>query len=519
MSTHSLKPSPVKRLALCTVSVLAAAVLFALPQTQQVLPFTVPTVQAAETILRPAAMLIPGHHDFWHTEGNRILDSHDHPVRISGMNWSGFETRQSVPGGLDAQDYRAILRTIKSNGYNTVRIPFSNEMVEMPTVPDHISFQNSGGPINTDLRNLTSLEILDHIVTYSGKIGLKVILDNHRSDAGSSAEESGLWYTPQFPEAAWVEDWTALAHRYQNTSTVIGVDLRNEPHNADRGGACWDCGGQNDWHTAAQRAGNAVLAVNPRLLIFVEGVDSYAGDTYWWGGNLEGVRRSPVHLSIPNRLVYSAHEYGPTEYSQPWFNTSTSPATLASIWRRHWAFISESGIAPVWIGEFGTSNNDTDVQNSVPGSEGQWFQSLITFFGSHPALGWTYWGVNGEDRYGLLDTSYSSSPASQAKSEALASISGAAVQVPAPATTSGELATYPTVPRTFAQPSIVAVAVPSHSLEAEHDKVEAGHNKRATRNDALNTDTSVESTIAASVHHAVSTANLKLATNSGDLNQ
>ncbi len=39
------------------------------------------------------------------------------------------------------------------------------------------------------------------------------------------------------------------------------------------GGACGDCGGTYDWHLAAQRAGNAVLAVNPHLLIFVEGID------------------------------------------------------------------------------------------------------------------------------------------------------------------------------------------------------------------------------------------------------
>ncbi len=45
--------------------------------------------------LRPAAMLLHGARDFWHTEGNRILDADDHSVRISGMNWSGFETKQA----------------------------------------------------------------------------------------------------------------------------------------------------------------------------------------------------------------------------------------------------------------------------------------------------------------------------------------------------------------------------------------------------------------------------------------
>ena len=30
--------------------------------------------------------------------------------------------------------------------------------------------------------------------------------------------------------------------RYLNNTTVIGMDLRNEPHNDQSGGSCWGCG-------------------------------------------------------------------------------------------------------------------------------------------------------------------------------------------------------------------------------------------------------------------------------------
>jgi endoglucanase len=46
----------------------------------------------------------------------------------------------------------------------------------------------------------------------------------------------------------------------------VGADLRNEL----RSGATW--GGSDpklDWHAAAERGGNAVLGVNPLLLIMV----------------------------------------------------------------------------------------------------------------------------------------------------------------------------------------------------------------------------------------------------------
>src|SRR5271163_2699031 len=63
---------------------------------------------------------------YWHTNGNQILDASGNPVRIAGINWYGFETAQAAPGGLDLQDYKAILATIRRNGYNTIRIPFSS---------------------------------------------------------------------------------------------------------------------------------------------------------------------------------------------------------------------------------------------------------------------------------------------------------------------------------------------------------------------------------------------------------
>ena len=360
---------------------------------------------------------------YWHTSGSKILDSNNQQVRIAGINWYGFETTDEVAHGLTSQDYKTILQTIQSNGYNTIRLPFSNQMVETPIVPTAIQYSGVSGPINTDLKGLNSLQVMDAIVAYAGQIGLRVILDDHRSEAGNSAEASGLWYTSAYPETAWISDWQTLVTRYQGDTTVIGVDLRNEPHNANSGGACWDCvTPANDWHLAAERAGNAVLAINSKLLVFVEGTDEYKNNYYFWGGNLMGVQTSPVQLTVTNQLVYSAHDYGPLESSQAWFNGSTSYDSLVSTWTSYWAYISLNGIAPVWVGEFGTLNDDADIQGSTPGSEGQWFSSLVQFLGANPALNWTYWALNGEDRYGLLDSTYDATPVSALKQQLLAGL-------------------------------------------------------------------------------------------------
>lgn len=359
---------------------------------------------------------------YWHTSGAQIVDSNNQPVRIAGINWYGFETTDLVAHGLASQDYKTILQTIKSTGYNMVRIPFSNQMVENPGTNLNITYWANFGPANSDLQGLNSLQVLDHIITYAGTIGLKVILDNHRSEAGNSAEQNGLWYTGAYPESNWIADWQALATRYLGNTTVIGMDLRNEPHNAYSGGSCWDCGGANDWHLAAARGGNAVQTINPNLLVFVEGTDAYNNDYYWWGGNLQGVANSPVTLSVPNHLVYSAHDYGPNEYSQSWFNGSTTPASLAAVWTKQWAYISQQGTAPVWVGEFGTGNQDSNVQGTANGSQGQWFSSLVNFLKANPSMSWTYWALNGEDSYGLLDNNYNATPVDALKQITLASI-------------------------------------------------------------------------------------------------
>lgn len=342
---------------------------------------------------------------YWHTSGTRIVDDRGNTVRIQGINWYGFETVRKVPGGLAVQDFRAILETIHRSGFNTVRIPLSNDMVEHPIVPEAISFTSEHGAINQPLRGLNSLQILDRIVEQAGVIGMKVILDNHRSEAGDSAQGSGLWYTADYPESSWIADWQMLTRRYAGNTTVIGMDLRNEPHNANSGGACWSGCGSRDWRAAAERGGNAVLSINPRLIVFVEGTDAVNNDFYWWGGNLEGVRHAPVRLDVPNQLVYSAHDYGPNEYHQKWFDGATA-ASLEGVWNRHWGYVSREGIAPVWVGEFGTSNLTRDITGFSSGSEGQWFQALVSYLGKNPDISWTSWALNGEDANGLLDSDY-----------------------------------------------------------------------------------------------------------------
>jgi endoglucanase len=392
---------------------------------------------------------------YWHTSGNKILDSNGDEVRMAGINWYGFETPDYLVHGLWAQDYHTVLNTIKSLGYNVIRIPFSNQMVESNPVPTNYTTYANGGAVNQALAGQTALTDLDTIVAYAGSIGLRVILDNHRSEAGESNEANGLWYTSAYPQASWIADWKTLATRYSASTftfngnpTVIGFDLRNEPHLSGSGattGSCWtgdtatngcptSLTAQN-WPVAAEVAGNAILAINPKLLIFVEGNDCYGGVCGWQGGNLIGVATNPVTLSIADQLVYSAHDYGPNLFQQAWFNSSTTPASLDAVWNKYWGYISADGTAPIWLGEFGTDNTSTDIENTAAGSQGQWFESLVSYLQNNPTINWTYWALNGEDTYDLLDGSYDATPVSALKQSELESIQFPLGGAPAPSFT------------------------------------------------------------------------------------
>ncbi len=318
--------------------------------------------------------------------GGKLEDSAGHEVRLTGVSWFGMETQTFAPHGLWARNWQDMLDQMKAAGFNTIRLPYSNQLFDPASKPNGIDFKK-----NPDLKGLTGLQIMDKIIQGAGQRGMRVILDQHRPDAYA---QSALWYTDSVPESRWISDWTMLAQRYRGNYTVIGADLHNEPH----GPATWGDGNpQTDWRLAAEKAGDAILAVNPDWLIIVEGIEQYKGDFYWWGGNLEGAKAFPVQLSRPNRLVYSAHDYGPEIFRQSWFLTPDFPNDLASVWNKHWGYLQQDKAAPVLVGEFGGRSVGKDLG-------GTWQRTLLSYIKTQ-GMSYTYWSWNPDsgDTGGVLN--------------------------------------------------------------------------------------------------------------------
>ncbi len=335
---------------------------------------------------------------FLHVEGNQLKDSDGNPARLTGVNWFGFETQNQSPHGLWTRDYRSMLKQIRDIGFNSVRIPWANRIMDADSQASSVNTYGADAydgtdPMNGDLAGLIPLEILDKIISAAAELGLKIILDNHSREPDGYMEEQ-LWYTAEVSEERWISDWVALADRYYGNNTVIAVDLNNEPH----GEATWSTGSSStDWAPAAERCGNAILRANPDVLIIVEGVEKVGSDTYWWGGNLSSVKSAPVKLSDPSKLVYSPHEYGPEVFAQPWFTASGFPDNLPGIWKSHFGYIMDDGISHLFVGEFGIKD-----RASASGAAGKWFDAWLGYMGD--TYSWTFWcwNPNSGDTEGLL---------------------------------------------------------------------------------------------------------------------
>ncbi|WP_291883394.1 cellulase family glycosylhydrolase [Cellulomonas sp.] len=335
------------------------------------------------------------------TKGSQIVDSTGATVRLTGINWFGMETDNKTFHGLWASvTWKSQMDHMAELGYNTLRVPFAGDALRSGAQATSVNSNT-----NPDLIGLSPLEILDKVVDYAGQLGMRVILDRHRPTA---AGQTALWYTPTVSEASEIADWQLLAKRYAGNTTVIGADLFNEPHaegtEPNSTGSCWGCGDTaRDWRLAAERIGNAVLAANPNWLVIVEGVSCLSGgvanqwdnipddpaNCSWWGGNLANAGTYPVRLSANNKLVYSAHDYGISVYDhQEWFDTTKHPdfpANLPATWDHYWGYLVKQNIAPVLVGEFGSTLQDP--------RDTKWLTALVDYMKTN-GISFTYWSWN-----------------------------------------------------------------------------------------------------------------------------
>ena len=353
--------------------------------------------------------------DWLHTDGTRILDKDGKEVWLTGLNWFGYNTGTNLFDGLWNSKLEPTVKAIADHGFNLIRVPISAELInqwakgEYPTA-------NYNHAYNEALNSMNSLEIFDYYLKLAEANGIKVMPDIHSAETNASGHNVNLWYTQKVTEEDWLKALEWMAKRYKDNDTIIAYDLKNEPHGKPYekdGAAIWnDSKQQNNWKYAAEKAAARILAVNPNVLILVEGIeifpkdletnadfhstDDKAYDFNWWGGNLRGVEKYPIDLGqYQDKLVYSPHDYGPTVYKQPWFNgTFDYDSLMKDCWHDNWFFIYEEEIAPLLIGEWGGFMTEPNIS---------WMKLMRQLIKTYH-LNHTFWCLNANsgDTGGLL---------------------------------------------------------------------------------------------------------------------
>ena len=361
------------------------------------------------------------------TKGANVVDNTGVPIKLHCTSWSGFHMEDYLAFGLEYQTVDNIIKLINEGGFNCVKMQFSTEIVYYdPVVNSKLLVDH-----NNNLIGMTGIEIFTYIINKLTKSGLMVILDYHILDAKwccDPFDENGLWYNDRWSENTVILQLLKVVRLLKNNSLVVGVDIRNEIRpslkllNITVSGKRiidfskseypnWGKGGKNDWASAAERFGDAVHSVNDKLLIIVQGIFVLGlqeiiiylnGNTPKFPQSLRGVIYRPINLKVPNKVVYSAHSYS-WNYNINW-NSEDSWEHFNKQSDYNWGFIKKDLNLPLFIGEFGTGHNVSEL----------YFQ-YITRYIKENNLDWAYWSLEGNQNrkkpadinwFGLLDVNY-----------------------------------------------------------------------------------------------------------------
>lgn len=353
------------------------------------------------------------------TRGRYIVDANGDRFKLKAANWHGAsgtwtgsgdpadpannhagEVAYQTPLGLDRASIDTVIDGLERLGLNSVRLPFSNEMVhDSRPVPDLAA--------NPGLHGLTPLQVYDRVVERLTARGFAVILNNHTTTSRWCCGLDGneRWNTAQ-SEQQWQDDWLFMARRYAANKRVVGADLYNEVRRNTFDDPNWGWGNDTDWQRASQQVADRILAeANRDLLIIVEGIN-------WTGLPIDGFAhgrptlepaRTLSHTLIDSgKLVYSAHFYGYTgpnhsgatgvgETHDPRYRDLSPQELRDTLYRQAFFVSAETGkhyTAPLWISEFGEGRGTTDAASRA------WFENFVDYL-AETDTDFAYWPAVG----------------------------------------------------------------------------------------------------------------------------
>jgi aryl-phospho-beta-D-glucosidase BglC (GH1 family) len=417
------------------------------------------------------------------------------PMRVKGGSWFGLQGRHEPsndsvnPSGAPLEQYmgnvfwastsRTYVQDVnefKAMGINVVRIPVSPQTLT-GTDPQGMApyLKNTASVVIPN-----SLLALQTVIKDLDAAGIYVLLDIHscsnyvdwrkgrldarppyvdatrdnydfkREDSSCAATNNPATVTriQAYDTTKWLADLRTLAGMESGlgVSNIIGIDIYNEP---------WDYTWA-DWSALSGQAYTAINAVNPNILIFMEGISDTANNQDGitgnevvspsgvapapnWGGNLASAGANPP--AIPkSMLVFTPHVYGPSVFVGKQFVDNSvaacvglsgdaagdakcplimpSQAVLNAGWDSQWGYLKALGYAVVigeWGGNMSWPGGAASLRDQARYSyvtdhtlDKQWQTLFVNYLISKGIDDTIYWSINPEsgDTGGLYTTPY-----------------------------------------------------------------------------------------------------------------
>ena len=346
-------------------------------------------------------------------QNGKLYDAGGNEIQLRGISHYGFNATILQPQFLWAMGWKEQIAQMKSLGFNAIRVPFVPDTLYNTTPVDQLSYLDAGR--NPEFIGKTPLQALDLWMAEADRQGMYVLLDFHSVSKQrqyqtwfvSNPADFGLMYNGQaYTADNWRRDLVFVAKRYANLPHFFAIDVDNEPNGVVR----WSAGDPNMtdvanyWKPATESAAAAILAANPNLLIFVQGITANFDGVERtdialnWGENFQPQAYQPLNIPY-DKLVLSPHTYGPDVYVKAAFNSPNFPANLAADWEQLFGqFEPVHTVVPgEWGGRYG--------QGGVGQKDFAWQNAFVDYLISKGIRNSFYWCYtpNSGDTGGILD--------------------------------------------------------------------------------------------------------------------
>jgi aryl-phospho-beta-D-glucosidase BglC (GH1 family) len=366
----------------------------------------------------PATVISNGTTAGYFAQAGKIFGASGQEIQIRGINYFGFNNSNLRPEQLWRMGWKEQIAQMKSLGFNAIRVLFVPD-----TLYNTTPIVNGPGKtyidenLNAELIGKTPLQALDLWMAEADRQGMYVLLNLYSVTTqmqyptwflSNPADFHMVYNNQAYTKENWARDLAFVAQRYANLSHFFGIDPYNEPNGTVR----WSAGDANVtnpvyyWKEAAEFASVAVLAANPKLLIFVEGSNgNYDGVENSslpmnWGENFQPEAYKPLNIPA-DKLVLTPHTYGPDVFMKTSFSASNFPANLAADWDTLFGKLYPTH--SLVIGEFGGYYGT--------GASGQqdvtWQNAFVQYLQSKGIRNSFYWAYapNSGGTGGILDDS------------------------------------------------------------------------------------------------------------------